>query len=101
MRVGSSGYGTGDLGSRFTFAQMSWINTEERAMDTTIAQAVLATLNPHIKYIEDYEAFRGHERCEAEPYLNGIKVRHEQVGSFHPNSKGQALLAKLVEKAAG
>jgi hypothetical protein len=93
--------GTGDLGSQFTQGQMDWINQEERTMDVTIEKAVSATLNPHIRYLEDYEAFRGHERCEAEPYLNGIKVTHERVGSFHPNSKGQAALAKIVEKAAG
>jgi GDSL-like lipase/acylhydrolase family protein/nidogen-like len=92
--------GTGALGSQFERPQMQWMNDEERSMDNTIARAVRETLDPHIRYIETYEAFRGHERCEAEPYLNGVKLK-EQVGSFHPNEKGQAVLAALVEKAAG
>jgi len=92
--------GTGALGSLFERPQMQWINDEERSMDNTIARAVRETLDPHIRYVETYEAFRGHERCESEPWLNGIKVK-ERVGSFHPNEKGHQALAKLVEKAAG
>lgn len=92
--------GTGALGSQFNYLQMGWMNNEERSMDNTIARAVREAGDPRIRYLEDYEAFRGHERCEAEPYLNGIRLK-EQVGSFHPNEKGQALLAKMVEKAAG
>jgi lysophospholipase L1-like esterase len=92
--------GTGALGSQFERPQMQWINNEERSMDNTIARAVRETLDPNVRYVETYEAFRGHERCESEPWLNGIKVK-EEVGSFHPNEKGHQALARLVEKAAG
>jgi lysophospholipase L1-like esterase len=92
---------TGAANSRFTRPQMTWINNEIEDMDTTIAAAVAATGNKRIRYVKgSYDAFKGHERCTDEPYLNGAiasKSGNIRVGSFHPNQPGHRLLARLVE----
>ena len=94
---------TGFLWSKWTQGQMQWMNDEVRSMDNTIARAVRETLDPRIRYVETYEAFKGHERCESEPWLNGIKksgnISFEE--SMHPNINGNAQLARIVERAAG
>jgi hypothetical protein len=93
---------TGSLWTDFTSAQMTWMNDEVRSMDNMTARAVRETLDPHVRYVEDYEAFRGHERCESDPWLNGVNFPGGNIsGSFHPNINGQAALARIVEKAAG
>jgi hypothetical protein len=93
---------TGSLWTKFTAAQLQWMNNEVRSIDNMTARAVRETLNPRVRYVETYEAFRGHERCESDPWLNGINFPgHDISGSLHPNIEGQAALAKIVEKAAG
>jgi GDSL-like Lipase/Acylhydrolase family len=92
--------GTGSLWTQFTYAQMQWMNDEVRSMDNMTARAVRETLDPHVRYVEIYEVLRGHERCEPEPWLNGIKLKGSGE-SFHPTIQGQSAIAKLVERAAG
>lgn len=49
-------------------------------------------------YADMENAFQGHHLCDADPWMNGIKVlRHEY--SFHPNAKGHAAEAVIALSA--
>jgi GDSL-like Lipase/Acylhydrolase family len=90
--------GTGG-GNDFDRAQMTWLNEKVAEGDRAIGAAVRAAGNSRVHYISgSYEAFRGHERCEKEPYYYGIRIGFP-VGSFHPTMGGQRRLAELVERA--
>lgn len=94
--------GTGQGPTYFNTAQMLWMNEKVHDMDLAIARAVAEARNPRVRYVETFNAFRGHERCTKAPYLNGIvqPLGSEKVNSFHPNILGHRALAALVDRAA-
>jgi hypothetical protein len=78
---------------------MEWINSEIRRLDDAIKSAAAAA---HVSYIgASYEAFGGHERCTRQPAVSGAVSHPHGVldGSFSPNRRGAAALAKLLERA--
>ena len=95
---------TGAVGS-FSKDTMVWIDQEILKMDQTIKAAVGAANaglhSSRVQYVDAYNALSGHERCTADPWLNGIiRGRSNAIaGSFHPNSHGHRAIATLVEEA--
>jgi lysophospholipase L1-like esterase len=84
---------TGDPFHSFEPADMAWINSVIKSLDEKIADAAGIA---KITYVDDYDAFGGHELCQSHPYLfSGIIP---QITSFHPTAEGQAALADLFEK---
>jgi hypothetical protein len=91
--------GTGAHGLGFSRNSMEWINSEIRRLDGAIKRAAAAV---RVSYIgASYDAFGGHERCTRQPAVTGAASNaHGGLdGSFSPNRRGQAALAKLLERA--
>ncbi|MFN2587505.1 MAG: SGNH/GDSL hydrolase family protein [Actinomycetota bacterium] len=65
----------------------------ERIRDTARAARV--------GFVDVEDAFKGHELCKDEPYVNQIIARHELVYSFHPNEKGHRALFGIVRDHVG
>jgi hypothetical protein len=90
---------TGVHARSFTRNSMEWINSEIGRLDGAIKSAAAAA---RVSYIgSSYEAFGGHERCTRRPAVTGaVSNAHGGLdGSFSPNPRGQAVLAKLLERA--
>lgn len=84
---------TGDPFHSFEPADMAWINSVIKSLDEKIADAAGMA---KITYVDDYDAFGGHELCQSRPYLFSGSI--PQITSFHPTAEGQAALAALIEK---
>ena len=90
---------TGAHARSFTRNSMEWINSEIGRLDGAIKSAAAAA---RVGYIgASYEAFGGHERCTRQPAVTGaVSYAHGGLdGSFSPNGRGAAVLAKLLERA--
>ncbi len=90
---------TGAHARSFTRNSMEWINSEIGRLDGAIKSAAAAA---GVDYIgASYEAFGGHERCTRQPAVTGVvSYAHGGLdGSFSPNGRGAAVLAKLLERA--
>jgi hypothetical protein len=90
---------TGVHARSFTRNSMEWINSEIGRLDGAIKSAAAAA---RVSYIgASYEAFGGHERCTRQPAVTGaLSSAHGGFdGSFSPNGRGAAVLARLLERA--
>jgi hypothetical protein len=90
---------TGFLMRTFNVLQMKWINSKIEQLDNVIAAAARQA---GVTYVDTYSAFSGHELCTGDPYVNSVltsRQLHILVGSFHPNTSGNAALDNLVEAA--
>jgi len=71
-------------------------------LNQAISNAVTATMDSDISFIDPTAAFSGHELCGAQTvkYINEISLSVNTgdlfSGSFHPNQAGQDALASLV-----
>jgi hypothetical protein len=70
-------------------------------------QNVLATAAAaaHFQFADAEPAFRGHEVCTKDPWIAPLRLRPARLaklrspldlGSFHPNAKGQAAYARVL-----
>jgi poly(3-hydroxybutyrate) depolymerase len=90
---------TGAHARSFTRNSMEWINSEIGRLDGAIKSAAAAA---RVSYIgASYDAFGGHERCTHQPAVTGaVSSAHSGFdGSFSPNGRGAAVLARLLERA--
>lgn len=78
----------------FLPADMSWMNRVTYRLDQIIYTEATAAGLP---YVDPYNAFDGHERCQADPYVYGPTL--PPAASFHPTVTGHAILAGLAESA--
>lgn len=83
---------TGYLFSTFLPSDMAWMNAVTQQLDNIIdAEATAAGLT----IVPAYNAFNGHEVCQAAPYDFAVKYS-PMAASFHPNVLGHAVLAGLA-----
>ncbi|OCC09528.1 Lipase 1 precursor [Streptomyces sp. PTY087I2] len=69
-------------------------------LNATIADAVSATNDDHVHYVDPSSAFAGHELCRSNPWLYNVIPNLDTVyqrGSYHPNASGQTAYASVIE----
>ena len=81
----------------FQPSDMTWLNGVVKNFDTKTENAARAA---GISYINDINAFSGHELCQRDPYVNAFEYTSPH-DSFHPTGAGHAALADLIEKDLG
>ncbi|WP_181762589.1 SGNH/GDSL hydrolase family protein [Pseudarthrobacter sp. B4EP4b] len=78
----------------FSAEDLNWINSEIWKLDVLLN---LRAIEAGFQYVNVYDAFRGHELCTKNPYMNTLVVPDVNQ-SFHPNKQGQAALAATLKK---
>ena len=79
-------------GCNFSEPQLQVLNTGATQLNAAIAEAADTA---GIRSVDATNAFRGHELCTDDPWINGLDLSNI-VGSLHPNSAGQAALAQIA-----
>lgn len=99
LEVGPS-LGVGDLDEPIDPADQKWLNEMARLLNDTIRKAAREA---GVEYVDVYNALDGHEIGTKNSWINDVDLELENggikdMGSFHPNDRGQKAIAKRVEK---
>jgi lysophospholipase L1-like esterase len=76
-------------------SQRQTVITATEALDQTIQTAATQA---HVNFVNDFDAFTGHELCTSDPWVNGVNLIHPSY-SLHPNEQGQMAIARSVAAA--
>jgi hypothetical protein len=60
-----------------------------------IREAVEATVDFHVRFVDMIDVFRGHRVCSPEEWSTGFKFP-ELGASFHPNPRGHQAIAERL-----
>jgi len=85
--------GTGAGTIKFVRSDMKWMNEVADKLNQAIKDAAI---DQGFTYLDVNSAFKGHELCTPDRYLNRAIVNHA-VWSFHPNVEGQKSEANLLK----
>jgi lysophospholipase L1-like esterase len=89
------------IASTFSTAELTAIATAVVQADNMIAGAVADTGDPHVVFVDAYNAFAGHRLCSTNgEWSNGIRL-DDQEESFHPNAMGYQALSNVVSQRLG
>ncbi|HUS26642.1 MAG TPA: GDSL-type esterase/lipase family protein [Nevskiaceae bacterium] len=87
---------TGLPSRNFGRTDMLWLNAQTEKLNAVIKKAATAR---GIVYVDNSNAFRGHELCTSVPYVNRILVGPNTIPwSFHPKISGHKELAAIAIK---
>ena len=84
--------------SQITSNELRRIRDATRRFSDTIKEAVDATGDPNVVFVDVTPTFIGHRVCSDRPYATGIKVT-DPMDSFHPNPDGHQAMANQLSLA--
>lgn len=90
----------GDIDEPIEPADQQWMNDMARLLNRTTENAARTA---EVEYVDVYDALDGHEIGTQYSWINDTDFELENgkafdMGSFHPNDRGQAAIAQLVEQ---
>lgn len=90
----------GDLDEPIDPADQRWLNEMARLLNETIKEAALEA---GVEFVNVVDALDGHEIGTRHSWINDLDPELENgkpwdMGSFHPNDRGQAAIARLVKQ---
>lgn len=85
--------GTGIPSRFFHPSDMIWMNAQIAELNRILERSARKA---RLTYVNMYNAFEGHTLCTSDLWMNKITFPREE--SFHPNVKGHAQIARVVEK---
>ena len=88
---------TGAPVTKFSTYDQRWLNTGATRLDSVIKAAALKA---NVTFVDVYNSLNGHELCQsAAPVWLTRATPSDSQESFHPNSLGNAAIARVVKAA--
>ncbi|MEU8612289.1 SGNH/GDSL hydrolase family protein [Actinoplanes sp. NPDC048791] len=86
--------------SQITSAELRLIHQGTAQARDMIANAVAATGDPRVLFVDVFDAFRAHRVCSGDPWSNGVEALDPE-DSFHPNARGYQAVGDRLRSALG